>query len=153
MFTPNEKVIQTLLAGVDIHYDKLITRPDFIAAAIATELSRVLPVPATLPDSTVIYFNIECMPLVNRVISNINEICVLDCAATLRLTMNLWNLRVCAAFPCEFNKTSKGSFLARYLNVGEHISPEQHAFLDANVEALAAVSERARAVIDAVKSF
>ncbi|MCK9234885.1 MAG: hypothetical protein M0R77_01045 [Gammaproteobacteria bacterium] len=117
--------------SVGIAHSALTTRAKFIAAVIATVLSRNLPLPQNKVSAPEDFYNIECVPVINEILSALNEKLVMDVRAAVEFTRKFWKIRYMAAFPEGLNNLhDQYGMIDTYVGAGIVWAKTEHEFIN-----------------------
>lgn len=139
---PQSQKLATLLANTCPSVTK---RPEYLAVATATVLSRLLDLPDQRIDSLEAFLNAQCSPMIKRALSEVNSCAVLDLNLATRLTIAFWKIRYECAYPKSFGAMfDTYGFVDTYVGAGNVLSKEDHCLIQpyqANVRAIAPAIE------------
>lgn len=124
-------------------------RPNIVAAATATVLSRVLPLPETQVEDIRRYLLANHVEEINRVISLINEITVISTQYTKSLTIGLYCIRYSAAFPEDLGPEGlKHGFVDAYVNADKYLAEDDFCMLNKYRDAIVAIGPKVKALME-----
>lgn len=127
--------IAELEKRVTMAHSALTTKSKFVGALLGCALSRYLPVESVANHED--YYNINCLPLVNQILSSLNEKMLFDVRTAAAHTRCWWMGRACAVNPPSLTiETGRYGMVDSYFNTGNIWSPEAHTFINEVKEAM-----------------
>jgi len=142
------EALNALNRSVSLNHSGLTTKAKFTAAAFAAVLSRFLPIPSDRVSVTEDYYNINCVPIVNEVLSTLNEKMLLDLPVAAQYTRNYWMIRMAAAYPQELiTLNTQYGMIDTFVGTGNVWAPVDHAFINEVKDGVIACSTKVRAYL------
>lgn len=130
-----KKLISQVLESTNVAF---IDRPLVIGAAAAVVISRHISVPVEEVENLRMHLLATELPELERAISVVNEVTIINTTHTKELAMALWKIRYYAAHPLCLCKTSlRYGFIDSLVNTDECVSGKDHEFLNKYKQAIA----------------
>lgn len=113
----------------------LTTKSKFVGALLGCVLSRFLPVEKV--ENHEDYYNVNCLPLVNQILSSLNEKMLFDVRTAAEHTRCWWLGRASAINPVNLTIVP-GTYgmIDTYFNTSNIWAPVEHAFINEVKEAM-----------------
>jgi len=134
--------------SIGINHSGLSTKAKFTATVVAAILARHLPIPSDRVSVKEDYYNINCVPIVNEVLSALNEKLLVDLPICVAYTRNFWLVRMAAAFPEELITLNNCyGMIDTYVGAGNVWSAADHAFINEVKDGVLGCSVKAKAYL------
>lgn len=143
------KLRQDLLTAMNRVQAGFGDRPDIVAAAAATVLSRILPLPDSQVEDVRRFLLGHHVEEINRTISLINEITVINTQYAKSLTIGFYSMRYNTAFPTDL--TAEGleyGFIDAYVGADKYLAWDDVCKLNKYKAAIVEILPKVKALME-----